>query len=106
MKTDIEYAALVMGRRVVVRNGQGLQINGGGLETGWWRPLGSDGDSRRLEIACLRWIWSDDREVPVAVWGAESHLEDARRAGSAEEYRAAVFALAVAIGKVIDGGGV
>jgi hypothetical protein len=41
--------------------------------------------------------------VPSPVWQHDSWLDDARRAGSAEEYRAAVFALAVAIGKVMEG---
>jgi hypothetical protein len=122
MKQDIEYAALV----------QGIEIFAGYVSCvdhpagDWyiaepdkimytaraWRPLEDDGDSRGLEIACLQWMHSNDSNVPVHVWETDCQLDDARRAGNAQEYRAAVFALAVAIGKVIsagdaiDGGGV
>ena len=93
MKTDIEYAALVMGWTSVC-------MPEGADE---WSPLDDDGDSRRLEVACQRWMMDGESVVPSPVWQHDSWLDDARRAGSSEEYRAAVFALAVAIGKVMEG---
>jgi hypothetical protein len=89
---DIEYAALAMGK-----------VLDAGMRR-FWRPLEDDGDSRRLERACMHWLHSNETKVPVYVWELDCELDDARRAGSPQEYRAAVFALAVAIGKVIDGG--
>jgi hypothetical protein len=101
MKQDIEYAALVMGERVIHDcNDRGARITGQEDE---WNPLHDDGDSRRLEIACMKGMHSNDSNVPVHVWETDCQLDYARRAGNAQEYRAAVFALAVAIGKTIEG---
>jgi hypothetical protein len=110
MKTDIEYAALVMGfddaeldavtETIITVHLPGMRC--------FWRPLEDDGDSRRLEIACLNWL---ARAVP---WPKAVTLAYTEYSGfvcgsigiNPDNYRAAVFALAVAIGKVIDGGGV
>jgi hypothetical protein len=105
MKTDIEYAAMAMGFKHWAETGlattQGLYILGG--EDEWFCPLQDDGDSRRLENACFRWMMDGESVVPPDVWQHDSWLDDARRAGNADEYRAAVFALAVAIGKTMEG---
>jgi hypothetical protein len=99
MKTDIEYAALVMGRRVVVHDGQGWQINDGGAETGWWRPGHDDGDSRRLEAACMKWVDTH----PKRLFRAEvASIRNRMLDGDLQAIRTAVFALAVAIGKTIE----
>jgi len=107
MKQDIEYAALVMGfddaeldavtETIITVHLPGMRC--------FWRPLEDDGDSRRLEIACLNWL-GRVIECPKSLT-----LAYAEFAGflcgidiTPEQYRAAVFALAVAIGKVIDGG--
>jgi hypothetical protein len=77
-----------------------------------WRPLEDDGDSRRLEIACLSWCEGHIITMPESVERAVSEVDRARRSGNREWYRCSVFDLAVAIGKVIsagdaiDGGGV
>jgi hypothetical protein len=103
MKTDIEYAALVMGERVIHDcNELGARITGQEDE---WNPLHDDGDSRRLEIACLNWI-GRVIECPKSVTLA--YVEFTGFVCGAidiqpEQYRAAVFALAVAIGKVMEG---
>jgi hypothetical protein len=101
MKTDIEYAALVMGGTAEYNVEQRLRVKG---VAGPWNPLEDDGDSRRLEIACMQGMHSNDSNVPVHVWETDCQLDYARRAGNAQEYRAAVFALAVAIGKTMEGG--
>jgi hypothetical protein len=104
MKQDIEYAARVMGERVIHDcNEFGARITGQEDE---WNPLHDDGDSRRLEIACLNWL---ARAVP---WPKAVTLAYTEYSGfvcgsigiNPDNYRAAVLALAVAIGKVIDGG--
>jgi hypothetical protein len=90
---DIEYAALALGKMIDA-----------GMRR-FWKPLEDDGDSRRLEAACMRWLHSNETKVPVHVWERDCELDDARRAGNAQEYRNAVFELAVAIGKVISSEG-
>jgi hypothetical protein len=105
MKQDIEYAALVMGfddaewdavtETIITVHLPGMRC--------FWRPLEDDGDSRRLEIACMQGMHSNDSNVPVHVWETDCQLDYARRAGNAQEYREAVFALAVAIGKTMEG---
>lgn len=113
MKTDIEYAAMVMGDAVQRHTDRLIKVNGRlGIVEGAhyfygddiWAPDENDGDSRRLEIECLNWSGKYTEEFCIA-WDA---LQDIREYGEAtpEQYREAVFALAVAIGKVIDGGGV
>jgi hypothetical protein len=108
MKTDIEYAALVMGfddaeldavtETIITVHLPGMRC--------FWRPLEDDGDSRRLEIACLQWMAR--HALSSEIEDADGDLEWFRRwaNNTPEEYRAAVLALAVAIGKVIDEGGV
>ena len=108
MRTDIEYAALVMGKTFEwycrgANNPKGV-ANVPCLDGEEWKPLHDDGDSRRLEIACLRWMMDGESVVPPSVWQHDSRLDGARIAGNADEYRAAVFALAVAIGKTISAG--
>lgn len=122
MKTDIEYAALVMGWKVSdgywetradtwaydAENDQLEYFDEiGAVTSKRFRPLHNDGDSRRLEIACLNWIGR------VIECPKPASLAYAEFAGflcgidiTPEQYRAAVYALAAAIGKVIDGGGV
>jgi hypothetical protein len=108
MKTDIEYAALAMGfKHWTYLSGddttQGIYILGG--EDEWFCPLQDDGDSRRLEIACLNWL---ARAVP---WPKVVTLAYAEYSGfvcgsigiNPDNYRAAVLALAVAIGKTMEG---
>jgi len=91
MKTDIEYAALARGK-----------VYDAGMRR-FWRPLEDDGDSRRLEIACLNAL---DRmmECRASIHDAFKNYEDVRiDVGlTDEQYRAAVFALAVAIGKQME----
>jgi hypothetical protein len=53
-------------------------------------------------LDCEPWTLCDEHGNPVAE--TDWQLDYARRAGNAQEYRAAVFALAVAIGKVISAG--
>jgi hypothetical protein len=105
MKTDIEYAALVMGERVIHDcNEFGARITGQEDE---WNPLHDDGDSRRLENACFRWMADHEGkhdELPKRVVSERSHLAGVRDYGTDGPVRVAVFDLAVAIGKVIDGG--
>jgi hypothetical protein len=105
MKTDIEYAALLVADsmpRAELHKCGGLWMPSYGY---YWKPLEDDGDSRRLEIACLNWL-GRVIECPKSLT-----LAYAEFAGflcgidiTPEQYRAAVLALAVAIGKVIDGG--
>ena len=99
MKIDIEYAALVMGWRSAC-------MPEGADE---FRPEHDDGDSRRLEIACLNWMDHMTDWCPQSVSNAYAEYTGLVTHGvdiTPEQYRAAVFALAVAIGKAIDGGGV
>ena len=108
MKTDIDYAALGGGvplRTIATHTGPRTEYRSQGRE---WNPLHDDGDSRRLEIACLNWI-GRVMECPKSVIEEYSEFIDFVRTSidiRPEQYRAAVFALAVAIGKMIDGGGV
>jgi hypothetical protein len=107
MKTDIEYAAMVVGISLVF-SGAHASIKTESLNPYlWpiWRPERDDGDSRRLEIACLNWL---PRAVP---WPKEVTLAYAEFVGflcsidtTPEQYRTAVLALAVAIGKTISAG--
>jgi hypothetical protein len=119
MKQDIEYAALVMGITlersawVTIAPDFMYQLNMDGSKKLWeFRPLHDDGDSRRLEIACMSWCEGHIITVPESVERAVSEVDRARRSGNREWYRCSVFDLAVAIGKVIsagdaiDGGGV
>jgi hypothetical protein len=98
MKSDIEYAALSHDVPWHLQGGR-VWLNGA-----WWNPLGDDGDSRRLEIACLNWLM----DAPEAIFddvmeiSGVLYLLRARPLNNAE-YRAAVFALAVEIGKVMEG---
>jgi hypothetical protein len=108
MKTDIEYVALVMGITlersawVTIAPDFMYQLNMDGSKKLWeFRPLHDDGDSRRLEIACLNTIYQRNRETTSA-WQALDTLRDSGKVDSGE-YRAAVFALAVAIGKTMEG---
>jgi hypothetical protein len=105
MKQDIEYAALLVAGsmpRTELHKCGGLWMPSYGH---YWNPLQDDGDSRRLEIVCLNWI-GRVLECPKSVT-----LAYAEFAGflcsidiAPEQYRAAVFALAVAIGKTMEGG--
>jgi len=105
MKTDIEYAALVAGvtvhkhpwesaRRITHERGAAPKL---------WRPSEDDGDSRRLEIACNKWTNTNGAEAD-AICDAHWNYVDSWDECDPHAIRAAVFALAVAIGKVIDGG--
>jgi hypothetical protein len=118
MKTDIEYAALVMGDAVKYKELVSSRIEFGLIKhtkhKGFYvgpRPFDpehDDGDSRRLEIACLNWI-GRVIECPKSVTLAYAEFTGFICGAidiQPEQYRAAVFALAAAIGKVIDGGGV
>jgi hypothetical protein len=69
-----------------------------------WNPLHDDGDSRRLEIACLNKLYQTTAAT-IRAWEA---LNELRHSGKVDpdEYKRRVVALAVAIGKVIEGGGV
>jgi hypothetical protein len=108
MKTDIEYAALTMGgEQILDRLDCGISVtdsDGRHRSLPHFNPLHDDGDSRRLEIACLNWIGR------VIECPKPASLAYAEFAGflcgidiTPEQYRAAVFALAVAIGRVIEG---
>jgi hypothetical protein len=103
MKTDIEYAALLvadsMPRTELHKCGE-LWIPSYGH---YWNPLGDDGDSRRLEIACIVWGQNNPRTstLTTAMVNAWNFRTDAWCTGDAGNIRAAVFALAVAIGKTI-----
>jgi hypothetical protein len=95
MKSDIEYAALVMGWKSAC-------MPEGADE---FRPEHDDGDSRRLEIACLNWI-GRVMECPTSVSKAYAEytgLVCGRISITPDNYRTAVFALAVEIGKVMEG---
>jgi hypothetical protein len=79
------------------------------IETGQedeWNPLHDDGDSRRLENACFRWMAEHEGkhdDLPKRVVSERSHVAEVRDYGTDEFVRAAVFALAVAIGKTMEG---
>jgi hypothetical protein len=113
MKTDIAYAALPTGHECGERNGKTLIHSDDPAATtcgtygckkhSWveWNPLHDDGDSRRLERACVKWLCGN-------IYGSDIRaLEDAcrvvRAIGTDAEDNAAVFALAVAIGKTMEG---
>jgi len=104
MKTDIEYAALAMGfddAELDAVTGTIITVHLPGLRC-FWRPLDDDGDSRRLERACVQWMRRNSYTAEVGQLADDMRL--ARLGEMDYEDRAAVFALAVAIGKVIDGG--
>lgn len=123
MKTDIEYAALPTGRRCLITGDAKvarIQLDPPhdlAIECwGFWRPLHDDGDSRRLEAACRNWIArmirmavdnGCDAEIPYEIWEARDALdtlyESTEADVTAEQHCAAVLALAVAIGKVMEG---
>jgi hypothetical protein len=100
MKTDIEYAALVMGGTAEYNVEQRLRVKG---VAGPWNPLEDDGDSRRLEIACNKWINTNGAEADT-ICDAHWNYVDSWDECDPQAIRAAVFALAVAIGKVISAG--
>jgi hypothetical protein len=105
MKTDIEYAALVMGERVIHDcNDRGARITGQEDE---WNSLHDDGDSRRLEIACRNWVNANKEKLTHAIYMLLGTIERMRHqiGTTAEQWRTVWHDLAVAIGKVIDGGG-
>ena len=114
MKTDIEYAALVMGMPSRICNewhNKGtleLYIEGIGPSDHlcWhpFNPLHDDGDSRRLERACMRWTFSayGDGPIPEPLVSLIEAVVDGRYKGSDAEDNAAVYLWAVAIGKVIE----
>jgi hypothetical protein len=105
MKQDIEYAALVMGfddaewdavtETIITVHLPGMRC--------FWNPLRNDGDSRRLEIACNKWTNTNGAEADTI---CDAHWNYVESWGECDPQaiRAAVFALAVAIGKVIDEG--
>jgi hypothetical protein len=101
MKTDIEYAALVM-RPVEITDPVHSQcwIEYYIRET---NPLHDDGDSRRLEIACHKWMTINGC-VAQSVYNAHWDYYEVWGTGDPQAIRAAVFALAVAIGKTISAG--
>jgi len=101
MKTDIEYAARVMGDDLIFYDGD-LYRCGIDDSPDTWQPLESDGDSRRLEIACLNKLYQTTAAT-IRAWEA---LNELRHSGKVDpdEYKRRVFALAVAIGKVISCG--
>jgi len=103
MKTDIEYAAMVMGEGFHVRSGAVFVDHKGSPWSPQWEPLDDDGDSRRLEIACNKWTNINGADT---VCDAHWNYVDSWDEWNPQAIRAAVFELAVAIGKVIDGGGV
>jgi len=120
MKTDIEYAALPAGLTLhwhKVEKGLPPFYIRSETERPAWRPLEDDGDSRRLEAACMKWIADHgaslaDRGIAnfealeQAMLSALSGRRIGYDTGDLQAISASVFALAVAIGKVIDGGGV
>ena len=104
MKTDIEYAAMVIGPSNIAHHAECVEHyaqRDGSDDCDCFQPLLDDGDSRRLEIECLDWSGKYTEEFCIA-WDA---LQDIREYGEAtpEQYREAVFALAVAIGKMMEG---
>jgi hypothetical protein len=113
MKTDIEYAALVMGWAFVgmatAGNRNAFIVNTGDNPSMLWNPNGDDGDSRRLEAACWRWYASASNADQEKLDFAFCTLTDAKCRSDLPEpehlqaIRDAVLALAVAIGKVIAG---
>ena len=110
MKSDMEYAALVMGRPFEwycrgANNPNGV-ANVPCIDGVEWLPLHDDGDSRRLEIACLNWMDHMTDWCPHSVSNAYAEYTGLVTHGvdiTPEQYRAAVFALAAEIGKVMEG---
>jgi hypothetical protein len=105
MKTDIEYAALLVADsmpRTELHKCGGLWMPSYGH---YWKPLGDDGDSRRLERACFRWTFSayGDGPIPEPLFSLIEAVVDARYKGSDAEDNAAVYLWAVAIGKTMEG---
>jgi hypothetical protein len=106
-KQDIEYAALVMGfkryRWLVDSDAtKGLYILDGVYDA--FLPLEDDGDSRRLEIACFEHLHATSTAYEVERTEEVLWLRECYGGGKPERVREAVFALAVAIGKVISAG--
>jgi hypothetical protein len=105
MKTDIEYAALVMGfddaeldavtETIITVHLPGMRC--------FWMPLEDDGDSRRLEIACFEHLHATRTVYEVERTEEVLWLRECYGGGKPERVREAVFALAVAIGKTIEG---
>lgn len=101
MNTDeqrkLELAARVMGLKFIRRDfAQGLHL----LSGVWFRPHTDDGDSRRLELACMKWL--AENEVPHNLAALNDEIADPMAKGDAAGTRAAVLALADAIGEVMD----
>jgi hypothetical protein len=105
MKTDIEYAALVMGDDLIFYDGD-LYRCGIDDSPDTWQPLESDGDSRRLEAACMKWVAENSYVVSrdEMLLDCLSMRSKAYDSGDLQAIREADYLLAVAIGKVIDGG--
>jgi hypothetical protein len=114
MKTDIEYAAMVMGDAVKYKELSTTRIAEFGLikhtkRKGFYvgvRPFDpehDDGDSRRLEIACFEHLHATRTAYEVERTEEVLWLRECYGSGKPERVREAVFALALAIGKVIEG---
>jgi hypothetical protein len=103
MKTDIEYAALLVADsmpRTELHKCVGLWMPSYGH---YWKPLENDGDSSRLEAACFAHLHARGRVFEVERVDEVILLREAYPSGDLQDVRAAVFALAVAIGKTMEG---
>ncbi len=75
----------------------------------YYAPDADDGDSRRLEVACIDWMCVEKAKSfgRVAIMAAWNTLTDVRTKTDVPDrpgrYRAAVLALADAIGEVMGG---
>jgi len=104
MKSDMEYAALVMGAswNEECQEFTYPKIDGNMLVECTFNALHDDGDSRRLEIACNKWTNTNGAEADTI---CDAHWNYVESWGECDPQaiRAAVFALAVEIGKTIEG---
>jgi hypothetical protein len=72
-----------------------------------WAPLENDGDSRRLELACLNWLHNNyptGSTYPAEIAWAINEYSLWRWRNDPTEYRRAVVELAAEIGKVMSAG--
>ena len=105
MKTDIEYAALLVKDsmpRTELHKCGGLWMPSYGH---YWKPLEDDGDSRRLEIACLNWVNANKNRLTHDIYVLLGTLTLMRHQvdTTAERWRTVGHDLAVAIGKTMEG---
>lgn len=97
LEEKLNWAAKAIGLEPVSCRPWGVEV-ANGAQVIEWAPHLDDGDSRRLEIACINWMLNN--RPNVGILSAYERLVDDR--STAEKYRAGVLDLAVEIGIAID----